>query len=174
MENRIITALLTIVIASGIIASSIAISNETYTWEKTFEVEKPKIDCRIKIGACRVVGCPVNIWVLLRVNACRNCCWHERENEHGENGENDCKCNGTDCWKCCCYINGTYSADLYWWNETSEDWQHVGYLQEETNITLTCWNHVEEYTFIPKWEGKYKVVVTFSVASEIYNFTNED
>ncbi len=41
--------------------------------------------------------------------------------------------------------NGTYAVHLYWWNETHADWQHVKYLQEEINITLTCYRYVQAY-----------------------------
>lgn len=161
------------------VVSGIAISGTIYTWEKTFEVQewKPEIECEIEIGDCKIVGCPVKVWVLLKLE---NCCWNDCREwkdckvwKDCENWEDECNCY-IDCWECCCHVNGTYSVHLYWWNGTSENWQYVMHLQEKTNITLTCWKHIETYTFIPKWKGEYKVVVTFEMESEIYNFTNED
>jgi hypothetical protein len=169
MKRKSLFTILTALIIASIAASAVAISGTTYTWEKTFEVTKPEIECEIKIGNCRIIGCPVKIWVFLKLdNGCGQCCWRGYE----DRWENKC-----DDWKepCkFCSINGTYSADLHWWNETSQDWQHVKQLQEETNITISCWKHRETYTFTPEHEGQYKVVVTFTADSETYNFTSED
>ena len=175
MKRKSLFTILTTLILASIAASAVAISGTTYTWEKTFEVTKPKIECKIKIDDCRIIGCPVKVWVFLKLNdGCGKCCWHESddlwENEC-DDFEEECECK-ENCN--CCSINGTYSADLHWWNETSQDWQHVTQLQEETNITISCWKHIETYVFIPEWEGEYKVVVMFTVDSETYNFTSED
>jgi len=179
MQRRSLLALLAATVISSMVVAAIATSGTTYTWEKTFEVGKPAIECEIEIGDHRIVGCPVKVWVLLKLeDGYRNCCWNETENCR-ENCE-DCWDKWGNCWdvnaclESCYQVNGTYSVHLYWWNETLEDWQHVIDLQEETNITLTCYKHVETYTFIPKWEGNYKVVVTLAIDSETYNFTNEE
>lgn len=148
----------------------IANSGTVYTWEKTFEVKKPEIKCRIEVGDHRVVGAPVKVWVCLRLG---DGYWAEWKDEYDDHRD-ECVDHHEDHWEDGPYVNGTYSVHLYWWNSTTEDWQHVMHLQEETNLTLTCYRHVETYTFVPMWEGKYKVVVTFAVDSEVYNFTNED
>lgn len=162
MKRKKLLVLLPIVIVAAIIVSGLAISGTTYTWEKTFEVTKPEIEieCEIEIGDCRVVGCPVKIWVMMKLEDECGKCWHKCKEEWRD--------------KCCCQINGTYSVDLYWWNETQEDWQHLMYLQEQTNVTLTCWKHIETYTFVPTMEGEYKVVVTFATETETLTFSNED
>ena len=170
MKKRSLFAILTTLIVAGIAVSAVAISNNTYTWEKTFEVTKPKIDCKIEVSDCRVVGCSVKIWVILKLGDDRGKYWHEcrEECDDWEDG-----CPG---WEngCGYQLNGTYSVSLHRWNETEEDWQHFMYLQEETNITLNCWRHVESYTFIPEWEGKFKVVVTFAAETADYTFSSED
>jgi len=162
MQRRGLLVIIAATVIASVVVSAVAISGTIYTWEKTFEVKKPEIECEIEIGDCRIVGCPVKVWVCLKLE---DRCWDDWKDECDDD---------KDCWECCCHLNGTYSAHLYWWNETLGDWQHVMHLQEETNITLTCWKHIWTYTFIPKWEGEYKVVVTFEVDSETYNFTNED
>ncbi len=48
------------------------------------------------------------------------------------------------------------------------------YLQEEINVTLTGWKHVETYTFTPEMEGNYKVIVTFATETETLNFSSEE
>jgi hypothetical protein len=183
MKKSLLTLLTTLTIIS-IVATSTAITGTTYTWEKTFEVKKPEINCKIKIGEPRIIGCPVNIWVWLRINGCGTCCRTPCPSEPDvilrtpcERAEDCYKEYCDDCKNCCtchCQINGTYSAHLYWWNTTQEDWQHITQLQEETNITITCWWQTHKYTFTPQWEGEYKVVVNFTMNSEAYTFTNED
>lgn len=183
MRRRKLLALLAATVIASVVVAALATSGTIYTWEKTFEVTetKPEIECEIEVSDCRIVGYPVKVWVCLRLE---DCCWADWEDcrygwkhECNDDWENECDnyedCLECCCWKCCCQVNGTYSAHLYWWNETYEDWQHVMHLQEETNITLTCWKSLETYTFIPEWTGEYKVVVTFAVGSETYNFTNE-
>ncbi len=184
MKRRSLLVILAATVIAGVVLAAVATPGTIYTWEKTFEVNKPEIECEIEIGDHRIVGCPVKVWVCLKLE---DCCWGEWKDDWGDKWDDD-ECD--DCWegkfdddeKCCwppyvqcgCQVNGTYSAHLYWWNETLGDFQHVMHLQEETNITLTCWKHLWTYTFTPKWEGEYKVVVTFAVDSETYNFTNED
>ncbi len=170
MKRRSILALLTTVIIASAIASGIAISGTVYTWEKIFEVKKPGVECKIKIGDCRVVGCPVSVMVLLKLDGCGDCCKLECD------ANLKCHCDDYygDCWKCSCHVNGTYSAHLYWWNGTAEDWQHVKHLQEEMNISISCWWQIHKYTFTPEWEGKYKVAAIFAMDSETFTFTSED
>ena len=173
MKRRSLIALLAVAVIASVVAVALATSGTFYTWEKTFEVKewKPEIECEIEIGDCRMVGCPVKVWVLLKLE---DCCWDDcKEWRDCRNWENKCD-SIIDSWESCCHVNGTYSAQIYWWNETAEDWQYIMHLQEETNITLTCWKHIETYTFTPEMEGEYKVVVTFATDSETHNFTNED
>ncbi len=172
------------VIAFIVVLAATATPGTIYTWEKTFEVKKPEIECEIEVGDHRVVGCPVKVWVCLKLEDCSWGEWKDQFDDDWDDACDDCPdCkdewdedwkDNNDRWKCGCCINGTYSVHLYWYNETSEDFQHVMHLQEEINITLTCFKHMETYTFIPEWKGEYKVVVTFAVDSETYNFTNED
>ncbi len=172
MKRKKLLVLLPTIIVAFIVVSSVAISGTTYTWERTFEVTKPEIECEIEISDCRVVGCPVKVWVMLKLDDECGRCWFECK-EEWRNKCNDCEVN--NCLNRCCYeINGTYSVNLCWWNETQEDWQHLMYLQEETNITLICWRHIETYTFTPKMEGEYKVVVTFATETETLSFSSED
>lgn len=179
MKRRSIFALLGIVVIASIAVSGLAISGTTYTWEKTFEVTKPEIECEIEISDHRIVGCPVKVWVMLKIGDCSSGrCWEQHEwQDKCSEGKDQChdwedECD--DCWKCDCEMNGTYSAHLNWWNETFGDWQHVMHLQDDMNITLDCWRHVETYTFVPMWEGEYKVVVMFTMHSETYAFSSED
>lgn len=170
MKRKSLFTFLTTLILASIAASAVAISGTTYTWEKTFEVTKPKIECEIEIGDCRIVGCPVKVWIYLKLDDAREeCCWRECE----DRWEHECDDCDEEHWGSCS-INGTYSASLYWWNETTEDWQHVEQLQEETNITIGCWKYMQTYNFIPEFEGQYKVVVMFTADSETYNFTSEE
>lgn len=180
MKRKKLLVLLPLLVVAVIIVSSVAISGTTYTWEKTFEVTYPEIKCEIGISDCRTVGCPVKIWVMLKLGDDCGRRWHEcREEWNGKCCENrECE---RDDWEheipddnCCFQINGTYSVDLYWWNETQEDWQHLMYLQEEANITLTCWRHFETYTFTPTMDGEYKVIVTFTTETETLTFSSED
>ena len=171
--RRSLLAIIAGTVIASIILSAVALSDTVYTWEKTFEVQewKPEIECEIEVGDCRIVGCPAKIWVILKLE---NCCWGDwKDCDDWKEWKDKCYCD-IERWECCCHVNGTYSVHLYWWNETSEDWHYVTHLQEETNITLTCWKHIKTYTFVPEWKGEYKVVVTFAVGSETYNFTNED
>jgi len=170
MQRKKLVVLLAAIAVASVVVSAVGLSGTIYTWEKTFEVKKPEIECEIEIGDNRIVGCPVKVWVCLKLeNVWRDCCWVECKDEYN----NDCKDNYRNCLECCCQINGTYSVNLYWYNETAEDWEHVKYLQEETNITIPCFKYMRTYMFIPMWEGEYKVVVTLTVDSEVYNFTNE-
>lgn len=165
--------MVTALIAASIAASAVAISGTTYTWEKTFEVTKPEIECEIKVSNCRVIGCPVKVWICLKINnKCNTSCWHkckDLKEYEWDDCEDNCK-EQQEYWG----INGTYSAHLHWWNGTSADWQHVKDLQEEMNITIGCWKYKETYVFTPEWEGEYKAVVTFTANSETYSFTSRD
>ncbi|MGD8545916.1 MAG: hypothetical protein PVH12_07050 [Candidatus Bathyarchaeota archaeon] len=168
MKRKKLLTLLPILVVAVIVASGVAISETTYTWEKTFEVTKPEIECEIETSDCRIVGCPVRICIMLRPeDNCRKC-WHECKQEWNRKCDDD--------WedKCCYHINGTYSVQLCWWNGTQEDWHPLMYLQEEINITLTCWKHIETYTFTPEMEGEYKVVVTFVTETGTLSFSSED
>ncbi len=177
MQRRSLLVILAATLIAGVVATALATSGTIYTWEKTFEVKKPEIECEIEVGDNRIVGCPVKVWVCLKLE---DCCWEDWKEEWKDDWKCRChddwedECDDDKDWECCCHVNGTYSVHLYWFNETSEEWEHVKHLQEEIEITLTCFKHIETYTFIPKWEGEYKVVVTFAVDSEVYNFTNED
>jgi hypothetical protein len=177
MKRKKLLVILPMMVVAVLILTGIAISGSTYMWEKTFEVTDPelecKIECEIEIGDCRIVGCPVKVWVKLKLEDCGRC-WHRCSEEYTdkcEGWDNDCNCMDI---RCCCQINGTYSVEIFWWNETQEDWHHQMYLQEEANITLPCWKHVETYTFIPQMEGEYKVVVTFATETETITFSSED
>ena len=70
-------------------------------------------------------------------------------------------------------INGTYSAELQYWNTTTGNWQHVQYLQQATNITLTAGGYARTYTFTPELEGKYNVEVTFAYDSTVDTFSGQ-
>lgn len=184
MQRRKLLVILAAAAIASVIAVALAASGTIYTWEKTFEVTEaePEIECEIEVSDCRIVGCPVKVWVCLRLDCCCRDGWEDfrygwkhKFDDDWEDECDDCEdCMGCRCWGRCCQVNGTYSAHLYWWNETHEDWQHVMHLQEETNITLTCWKYIQTYTFTPEWMGEYKVVVTFAMDSVTYNFTNED
>ena len=163
MQRQKAIAVLAVLIAASAIMTAVAIDSSTYTWEETFEVKKPEITAKIKIGDCRIVGCPVKISVSLRVQApCEenrsNCCDHDRKH----------------CSESICSINGTYTADLLWLNTTDDQWQNLKVLQPETNMTITCRWCTNVYFFTPTEEGQYKVVVTFTTDSETQTFTNED
>ena len=67
-------------------------------------------------------------------------------------------------------INGTYTAEVQYWNTTTSQWQHVQYLQQPTNITLTDGEYAQSYTFTPEVEGKYNVQVTFAYDSTTDTF----
>jgi hypothetical protein len=70
-------------------------------------------------------------------------------------------------------INGTYSAEVQFLNTTTAQWQHLLYLQEATNITLTNSGYEQSYTFTPEFEGKYNVEVTFTFDSTVYSFSGK-
>lgn len=172
MKRKKLLTLLLVLVTAVIVRSGVAISGTTYTWEETFEVTKPKIECEIEISDCRVVGCPVKICVKLKLEDNCGRCWLDFKKDW------DAKCN--DDWedKRCYSISGTYSVQLYWWNGTQEDWHHLMYLQEEVNITLIGWKNIDTacrlFTFTPKMEGEYKVVVTFATDIETLSFSSED
>jgi len=73
-----------------------------------------------------------------------------------------------------CQVNGIFSVNLHWWNESCGEWNYVKNLQEETNISLTCSEQIQTYMFIPQREGRYKVIVTLVMDSEMCKFTSED
>ncbi len=181
MQRRRILVLLAAMVVASVVVSAVGLSDTIYTWEKTFEVKKPEIECEIEVGDNRIVGCAVKVWVLLKLeNGWKDCCWHrwedseDLEKECDDDWEDKCYRDHKDYWECTCHINGTYSVDLQWYNETSEEWEHIQHLQEETNITLICSKYMQTYMFIPEWEGEYKVVVVFATDSETFNFANED
>jgi len=70
-------------------------------------------------------------------------------------------------------INGTYTVELQYWNTTTAHWQHVQYLQQPTNITLTSGEYTQNYTFTPALEGKYNVQVTFIYDSTVDTFNGQ-
>jgi hypothetical protein len=70
-------------------------------------------------------------------------------------------------------INGSYSAEVQFLNTTNAQWQHLFYLQEATNITLTSAGYEQSYTFTPEFEGKYNVEVTFAFDSTVYTFSGK-
>lgn len=163
MQRKSLVLILVTAIITSIVASAIASTSTTYTWEKTFEVKQPQITAKIKISEGRIVGCPIQIWVCLRLN----CSFVDKIR--------DCKDSCIYCPReCLCNVSGTYSANLYWHNATSGEWQLEKVLQEETNVTVTCEWQTKTYMFVPMLEGQYKVVVTFVVDSETYTFTKED
>jgi hypothetical protein len=173
-RKHLFAILTTLIVGASIAASAIAMSGTTYSWEKTFEVTEPKIECEIEIGECTVIGCPVKIWVMLKLDDCGDC-WSVCKDRWDDKSDDD----WDDVWddwtrKCRCHINGTYAVTLHWWNETQEDWQHLMDLQADTNRTLTCWKHVKRYTFTPTSVGEYKVVVTFTTETVDYTFTSND
>jgi hypothetical protein len=163
MQTRKIAVFLALLIAASAVMTAVASTGSTLTWEKTFEVKKPEVTARIKIGDDRIVGYPVKIWVSLRVQL-------PFEEDHG-----DCKKDSTCHYNESMYqINGTYAADLFWLKATDDQWQLVETLQSETNVTITCRWYTSNYVFTPTQEGQYKVVVTFTTDSETQTFTSED
>jgi hypothetical protein len=70
-------------------------------------------------------------------------------------------------------INGNYTVELQYWNTTATQWQHVQYLQQPTNITLTDGEYTQNYTFTPELEGKYNVQVTFAFDSTVETFNGK-
>lgn len=163
MQTKRVAVLLAILIAASAIMTVVASTSSTLTWEKTFEVKKPEIAAKIKIGDDRIVGYPVKIWASLRVKL-------PLEEDH-----DDCKNDHTQhCNESVYRVNGTYTADLFWLNATDSIWQHLKVLQQETNVTITCRWYTNTYVFTPTQEGQYKVVVTFTTDSETETFTSED
>ena len=176
MQRRSLIVLLTTAIIASVVVSGVAISGTVYTWEKTFEVKKPEVECMIHVGGCKIVGCPVNVWVCLKLEGCTPCSLPKFDDHLKPccdwQGEYYDDCIG--CGECGCHVNGTYSVRLYWLNETSQEWEHVKDFQEEINLTVTCHWRIYGYQFIPKLEGEYKVEVTFATDSEICTSTNLD
>jgi hypothetical protein len=163
MQTRKIALVLAILIAASAIITALASTSSTLTWEKTFEVKKPEITAKIKIGEDRIVGYPVKIWVSLRIQL-------SFEEDH-----DDCKDDYIQhCNESIYNVNGTYTADLFWLNTTDNQWQHLMVFQPETNVTITCRWYTSTYVFTPTQEGQYKVVVTFTTDSETKTFTSED
>jgi hypothetical protein len=171
--KRLFAILTTLIVGASIAASAIAISGTTHSWEKTFAVTEPEIECEIRIGECTVVGCPVKIWVMLKLDDCGDC-WSVCKDRWDDEHDHDCDDAWDDRKKCGCHINGTYAVGLHCWNETQGDWQLLMDLQADRNMTLACWKHVERYTFIPTSVGEYKVVVTFTTGTVDYTFTSDD
>lgn len=169
MQKSKLVLLLVAAVSISLVLSAIAIASTqyTYTWEKTFEVEEPQVECEIKIGKPLIVGCPVKIWIWLGLN-CGCGCYKDLDNL-----KEGCIESQTNCFYNCCSVEGVYAAHLYWYNATSESWQHLTSLEEGKNITVTCQKHIETYTFTPMWEGQYKVVVTFTVDTETSTFEGE-
>jgi hypothetical protein len=163
MQTRKIALVLAILIAASAIMTALASTSSTLTWEKTFEVKKPEITAKIKIGDDRIVGYPVKIWVSLRIQL------------PFEENHDDCKDDYVQhCNESIYNVNGTYTADLFWLNTTDNQWQHLMVLQPETNVTITCSWYTSTYVFTPTQEGQYKVVVTFTTDSETETFTSGD
>jgi len=163
MQRRRIAVVLAMLIAASAIMAAVASTGSTLTWEKTFEVKRPEITAKIKIGDDRIVGYPVKIWVSLRIQL------PSLENH------DDCKDDYIQhCNESIYRVNGTYAADLFWLNTTDNQWQHLMILQPETNVTITCRWYTSTYVFTPTQEGQYKVVVTFAMDSETKTFTSED
>jgi hypothetical protein len=163
MQRRRIAVVLAMLIAASAIMAVVASTGSTLTWEKTFEVKRPEITAKIKIGDDRIAGYPVKIWVSLRIQL------PSLENH------DDCKDDYIQhCNESIYRVNGTYAADLFWLNTTDNQWQHLMILQPETNVTITCRWYTSTYVFTPTQEGQYKVVVTFAMDSETKTFTSED
>jgi len=163
VQTKKIALVLAILIAASAIITAVASTGSTLTWEKTFEVTKPEVTAKIKIGNDRIVGYPVKISVSLRIqppsgkdhDGCEDC--------HMQYGNESVY-----------RINGTYAANLFRLNATDNQWQHLLILQPETNVTITCRWYASTYVFAPTEEGQYKVVVTFTTDSETKTFTSED
>ena len=163
MQRKRVIVVLAMLIAASAIMTAVAINSSTLTWEKTFEVKKPEITAKIKIGDDRIVGYPVKIWVSLRIQA-------PSEENHTECWDHDTK----HCNESIYSINGTYAANLFWLNTTDNQWQQLKTLQPETNVTITCRWYTNIYFFTPTQEGQYKIVVTFTTDSETTTFTSGD
>ena len=144
MRRRWLYAFVTVAVVASLILVAVALSPTILMWEKTFEVKGPKVECEIEIEDPKVVGYPVEIWVSL-----------ETEDEIES-------------------LNGTLTVNLYWYNESEEEWEHLLTLQEEMNVTLTLEEQTWTYTFTPEHIGQYKVTVTFIVETESQTFSIED
>jgi hypothetical protein len=70
-------------------------------------------------------------------------------------------------------INGTYTAEVQYWNTTTSQWQYVQYLQQPTNITLVGGEYTQNYTFTPELEGEYNIQVTFAFDSTTDTFNGQ-
>jgi len=161
MQTRKAAVVLAMLIVAGAIMTAVASTSPTLTWEKTFEVKRPEITAKIKIGDDRIVGYPVKVWVSLRIQL-------PSEEDHDECRSNDIE----HCNESIYCVNGTYAADLFWLNTTDNQWQPLKILQPETSVTITCRWYTSTYVFTPMQEGQYKVVVTFTTDSETKIFTS--
>ena len=156
-----LAALLTVLIATSVIATVVATTGTTLTWSKTFKVTSPEIAANIMIGNVTIIGYPVNISVALRIQV-------------PSSGN--------------ITIKGNYTASLFWLNKTAThdderhsechwqqgQWQLVYTFPSETNATVTTnWQTFTNTTYTPTLAGQYKVVVTFATNSEVQTFTSE-
>ena len=154
-----LAVLLTVLIATSVIATVVATTGTTLTWSKTFKVTSPEIAANIMIGNVTIIGYSVNISVALRIQS---------------------PSSGS------ITIKGNYTASLFWLNTTTREstsercwkqgqWQQVYAFLSETNVTLTTsWQTFTNTTYTPTQVGQYKVVVTFTTNSEVQTFSSED
>jgi hypothetical protein len=163
MQRRKVAVILALLIATSAIMTAVATTGSTLTWEKTFEVKKPEITAKIRIGDDRIVGYPVKIQVSLRIQVPS----HEDQDNHEDDHTQNCNASIYNV-----KVNGTYAANLLWLNTTDNQWQQLKVLQPETNVTITCRWYTNTYVFTPMQEGQYKVVVTFTTGSETKTFTS--
>ncbi len=56
MQRRSFLVILAATLIAGVVVTALATSGTIYTWEKTFEVKKPEIECEIEVGD-NFVGC---------------------------------------------------------------------------------------------------------------------
>ena len=140
MQRRSLLVVLAAIVIASVVVGTIAISGTIYTWEKTFEVKKPEIECEIEVGDDRIVGCPVKVWVCLKLEDG----WKDCDDDWKDGWDDDHK----DCWECCCQVNGTYSVHLYWYNETSEEWEHIMHLQDGLTVIHTVRISISVYLFL--------------------------
>jgi len=96
MKRSLLVVLAATVIA-GVVLAAVATPGTIYTWEKTFEVGKPEIECKIEIGDCRIVGCPVRVWVCLRLDGG---CWGEWKDECDDDWEVKFDADNKCCFLC--------------------------------------------------------------------------
>ncbi|MEM2971796.1 MAG: hypothetical protein QW270_05170 [Candidatus Bathyarchaeia archaeon] len=154
MNRKILYALLASIVVSSSCLVAVAANIVTMQWTKYFWVRQPQlpIECEIEIGEPKIIGCPIDINVTLKVK--------DEVNS----------------------ISGNLTIDLYWFNWTYNDWrgwykwsidkwQYVDTLLEETNVTITQTGQTWTCKYTPEWIGLYKVVATFS--SETGTFTAE-